>query len=169
MKHDKLVEPLLGGYCDKAFIQLLRRIAPTFRPEERTLDPVLKANEPFINARQWGIIELDDSTTVLVASVQVNRALTSRSGKRQQYALCKRILKVHGHNAAIVAFYDAQGCFRLSLVTVVYHGVRRSFSAFRRHTFFVAPDLPNKRVLTKDRYKLTSQSFKPSLLMQITI
>ncbi len=145
MHYDDFVRPLSEeGYTVNAFVRLLRRIAPTFRPARVPLDFALRNDEPFFEAHQLGVIELDDASSVLVAEVRVKGELTARSSKRRQYDLAKRVLKADHHNAGIFAFHDDAGCFRLSLVTVTYHGTRRQFSTFRRYTFFVDPDLPNK-------------------------
>ena len=128
---------------------MLRRIAPTFRPAypHEPLDAFIQEGQPFDSAQRLGVIEFPSAETLLVASVHVREKLTARSGRRQQYELAKRILKAENHNAAIFAFYDDERRFRLSLVTVAYHGTRREFSTYRRYTFFVAPDLPNKTFL----------------------
>ena len=144
MSHETLIRTLSQGYADNKLTHLLRRIAPTFRPGDEPLDFALRENEPFSQARQLGTIAFDDATTVLVAAVRVEGELTARTSKRRQYDLAKRVLKATHHNAGIFAFHDDAGRFRLSLVTVTYHGTRRQFSTYRRYTFFVDPDLPNK-------------------------
>ena len=109
-----------------------------------SLDGFLNAEMPFDQAKQLGVIELPNAQTVLVGVVHVDSELTSRSSKKIQYELGKRILKADNHNAGIFAFHDDAGRFRLSLITITYHGTRRQFSTFRRYTFFVDPTLPNK-------------------------
>ena len=66
MSHDALVTPLLKGYGDDKLVRLLRRIAPTFRPAEDDLPFALRRDERFQRARQLGVIELDDATTVVI-------------------------------------------------------------------------------------------------------
>jgi len=145
MKRDNLVKQFINeGYSDDKLVRLMRQIAPAFRYEEDTLDFALQDGYPFENVTQLGIIELDNITSVIVASAKARGELTERSSKRKQYELAKRILKATNHNAGIFAFYDDKGRFRLSLVTVTYHGTRRQFSTYRRYTFFVDPELPNK-------------------------
>ncbi len=143
MDNRHLVKNLVSSFDPDKFTNLLRRIAPAFRPEAAPLDDLVK-EDWFDDARQLGIISLPDSQTVLIASVHVSRELTSRSGKKTQYELGKRILKSGNHNAGIFAFFDDDGHFRLSLITVTYSGTRRQFSTFRRYTYFIDPTLPNK-------------------------
>ncbi len=144
MNKIKQLTSLTKDFTPQKLLSFLRLIAPGLRPQKLPLSYLLKADSPFDTAEQIGVIELPETNTVIVATVHVKDELTNRSGKRKQYELAKRILKDRNHNAGIFAFYDDNGRFRLSLVTVTYHGTRRRFSTFRRHTFFVDPDLPNK-------------------------
>ncbi len=140
-----------NNLCKKFTIEqltnLLRLVAPDFRPRRGFLDDHFKVDETFDKAEQIGTIEFSDSRTVIVGAVRTQDDLTARSGKLKQYNLAKSILKSGNHNAGIFAFYDSGGRFRFSLITVTYHGTRRQFSTFRRYTFFVDPELPNKTFL----------------------
>ncbi len=138
------VQRLITSFSPQQLTTFLRQKAPSFRPISENLANYLNRDDAFDQAMKMGVIELPHSQTVLVGAVHVSDELTARSSKRKQYELVKRILKDSNHNAAIFAFYDRAGRFRLSLVTVSYHGTRRQFSTFRRYTFFVDPALPNK-------------------------
>jgi hypothetical protein len=138
---------LCRAFSPEKLKNLFRRAAPGFRPEGRSLADYLKEDASFDAAEQVGILELPDAKTVIVGVVHTRGELTARSSRRKQYDLAKAILRAGNHNAGIFAFYDDAGRFRFSLVTVTYHGTRRQFSTYRRHTFFVVPDLPNKTFL----------------------
>jgi len=138
------VQKLIESFSPQQLTTFLRQNAPSFRPISENLANYLNGDDAFDQAVKIGVIELPHSQTVLVGAVHVSDELTGRSSKRKQYELVKRILRYSNHNASIFAFYDKAGRFRLSLVTVSYHGTHRQFSTFRRYTFFVDPDLPNK-------------------------
>lgn len=138
---------LCKSFTLKRLINLLRLTAPDFMPQSDSLSSYLRDSERFSMAEQIGVIEYTDAQTVIAGAVQVKGELTDRSSKREQYDLAKRILKSGNHNAGIFIFYDDASCFRLSLITVAYHGMQRQFSSYRRHTFFVDPRLPNKTFL----------------------
>ncbi len=138
------LQTLIQAFTPEALTGYLRVAALTFRPQSVSLDAYLQEGMPFDEAQQLGVIELADAQTVLVAAVHTPRELTSRSGKKVQYDLAKALIKAHDSNAGLLAFYDDAGHFRFSLVTAHYYGTRRQFSNFRRYTFFVAPDAPNK-------------------------
>ncbi len=151
MDNSGIIKDLIAGFEPNKLTNLLRRIAPDFRPAAQQLGDFIQEGSPFATAGQLGVIELANTSTVLVAAVHVLGALARRSSKRKQYELAKRILKDGNHNAGIFAFYGDGGHFRLSLVTIAYHGTQRKFSAFRRYTFFVDPALPNKTFLQQMR------------------
>ncbi|RMH71677.1 MAG: hypothetical protein D6675_06275, partial [Gemmatimonadetes bacterium] len=149
MDNRSIIKPLIEGFSSERLSNLLRRIAPAFRPDTKLLDDFIQDDWPFDSAQKLGVIELPGSQTILVGVVHVARELTSRSSKKTQYELGKRILKAYNSNGGIFAFYDDNGRFRLSLITVTYSGTRRQFSTFRRYTFFVEPELPNKTFINQ--------------------
>jgi len=151
MDNLNLIQTLIDSFSPQVLTNVLRHIAPGFRPVKASLDQFIAEAHPFDKAEQLGIIELPKTSTVLIVTVNVENELTVRSSKRKQYELAKRILKDGNHNAGIFAFYDKAGRFRLSLVTITYHGTRRQFSAFRRYTFYVDPTLPNKTFIQQFR------------------
>ena len=138
---------LCRAFSPENLKNLFRRAAPGFRSGGRSLANYLKEDVSFDAAEQIGILELPAAQTVIIGAVHTRGELTARSSRRKQYDLAKAILRAGNHNAGIFAFYDDAGRFRFSLITVTYHGTRRQFSTYRRHTFFVAPDLPNKTFL----------------------
>lgn len=98
----------------------------------------------FDTVTKAGEIVYDDSRRLLVVTAHTHNELTSRSGRRRQYDLAKRILKTQFYDAGIFVFYDDGGRFRFSLVVAQYLGARREFTNYRRYTYFVTPELPNK-------------------------
>jgi hypothetical protein len=138
---------LCKGFANELLINLLRHVAPSFRPVRTPIKKSPQEDGSFGRAEQIGVVEFSDGKTLIIGTVYVQKELTARTGKRKQYDLAKRILKSGNHNAGIFAFYDNAGCFRFSLITVTYHGTKRQFSTFRRYTFFVDPELPNKTFL----------------------
>jgi len=137
------IQNIIRDFSPQKLASFIRQRATLFKPANDTLDAFLE-KEAFDRAEQIGLIEFPNSQSLIVAAIHVADTVTARSSKRKQYELAKRILKAGNHNAGIFAFYDDGGRFRLSLVTITYHGTKRQFSSFRRYTFFVDPHLPNK-------------------------
>ena len=142
---------LCGEFSPEKLKSILRRAADNFRPGDASLASFIQdEDEIFDNTVQLGVIDYSNVQTVVVGAVHVRDELTERSSRRRQYEFVKRVLRDHSrhnHNAGIFAFYDDNRRFRLSLVTRTYHGTRQQFSYFKRQTFFVDSDLPNKTFL----------------------
>lgn len=122
----------------------------SFRPSKDDYSHYADETSPHLQEiSKLGEIEFDGSQRLVVVAAKSERELTSRSGKKRQYDLAKKILKTEFLDAGIFVFYDSAGHFRFSLVVVNYSGRTRSFSNFRRYTYFVSPDLPNKTFLNQ--------------------
>lgn len=125
----------------------LRAAAGNFRPMTEDYNHFIDndgAVGGFDALTKVGEIVYDDSRRLLAIAAHTHNELTSRSGRRRQYDLAKRMLKTQFYDAGIFVFYDDGGRFRFSLVVAQYLGARREFTNYRRYTYFVAPDLPNK-------------------------
>lgn len=96
-----------------------------------------------------GEIDFNDAERLIIIAAKNEKELTTKTGKKQQYELARKILKAEYFDAGIFVFYDETGHFRFSLVVATYSGTSRKFSNFRRYTFFVSPDLPNKTFLNQ--------------------
>lgn len=81
----------------------------------------------------------ENGDELIVVSCRQSIELTSKTGKKAQYEIAKKILKQNNNDAGIFVFYDETGNFRFSLVTVDYIGAKRNFSDFRRYTYYVDP------------------------------
>jgi hypothetical protein len=108
-------------------------------------------NDYFSDCKLIGDIEFrKDGQKVLVISIKVLKELSERSSRKAQYTLAKKILKDQGvFDAGIFIFYDSNGCFRFSLVHEYHLGTKRTFSNFKRYTYFVGPSFTNKTFLSQ--------------------
>ncbi len=106
-----------------------------------------KEDSQFSSIHKIGDIEFDDITRMVVVTALVKKELSDRSGKKNQYDLACKIVKQGKYDAGLFIFYDKSGHFRLSLVQAQYKGNRRTFTTYRRYTYYVSPDLPNKTFL----------------------
>ena len=82
---------------------------------------------------------------VLVVTARIHGELSERASRKKQYDIAKKILKHYqSFPAGIFVFYDDNGNFRFSLVVSDYEGNKRTFSHFKRYTYFVSPSHTNK-------------------------
>ncbi|MEX1247046.1 MAG: DNA methyltransferase [Anaerolineales bacterium] len=142
------LETLIKSFSPQNLVAFIRAASGTFKPMEENLTRFLAQDLSFKDLRQMGRIEFNDIQRLLVASCRVEKELTSRSSKRAQYDLIKRVLKQgERFDGGLFAFFDANGHFRLSLVLVHAVGTRREFTSYRRYTYFVSPEGNNRTFL----------------------
>jgi hypothetical protein len=144
MDTQPLLQHLIDSFSPQRLITFFRAASGQFRPETQDFSHYLKEDQTFTLLEKTGEISFEDGQRLLVAVARLEKELTTRSGKKYQYELAKNILKKESYDAGIFIFYDDTGYFRFSLVTALYMGTKRAYSDYRRQTYFVSPDLPNK-------------------------
>lgn len=111
----------------------------------------------FLVVSTLGKLAFDDGTACDIFMIQVSRSLTERASRRKQFDKATDIIKQENTQAGLFIFCDELHSFRLSLVYPVYKGTKRAFSNYRRHSFYVSGDLPNKTYLLQlNKHKLNS-------------
>lgn len=98
-----------------------------FKPQSLDLSFYLNDSYPDLSElKKIGDIDFSEAERLIVISCRSEKELTSRSGKRRQYDLAKKILKDEKYDAGIFIFYDNAGHFRFSLVVAHYTGTKRT-------------------------------------------
>lgn len=98
----------------------------------------------FSDFQKLGEIKFDDGNKLVVTTSRVSGDLSERSGKKAQYEKAKKILKELAlYDAGFYIFHDDAGSFRFSLVYGQAEGIKKSWSNFRRFTYFVSKDQTN--------------------------
>lgn len=107
-------------------------------------------DEDFSSVCTIGRLEFEDQydddfkTKCGIYLIKVDRALTERSSRKKQFDKATTIIRQEYTQGGIFVFYDYAHSFRLSLVYPVYKGTKRTFSNYRRHSFYVSEGLANK-------------------------
>ena len=102
-------------------------------------------DEGFSDFQKLGEIRFDSGDKLVITSSLVSGDLSERFGKKAQYEKAKKILKeLAVYDAGFFIFHDDTGNFRFSLVYAHFQGTKRTFSNFRRFTYFVSKDQTNK-------------------------
>jgi Type II restriction enzyme, methylase subunits len=95
--------------------------------------------------RQVAYKELEDIKNFKAYAIELKENITERSSKKRQFEIAKEILKANDLIAGLFVFYPQEGkSFRFSLVFTEPYGTRREYSPYKRYTYFVSPELPNK-------------------------
>jgi adenine-specific DNA-methyltransferase len=104
-----------------------------------------KLKEHVRSIRQVADKELEDIGNFNVYAIELKENITERSSKKRQFEIAKEILKADQLIAGLFVFYPQEGkSFRFSLVFTEPYGTRRKYSPYKRYTYFVSPELPNK-------------------------
>lgn len=140
------MDQLINSISPASITAFFRKKAQKFRPETHSLDDLIpdQLSAEFQELQSLGTIAYSDSEEVIILSCRYTGELTSRSSKRKQYEISKKVLKDEFKDAAIFVFFDKAGRFRFSFVRANYAGGKRDWSTWKRFTYFVRPDKPNK-------------------------
>jgi adenine-specific DNA-methyltransferase len=105
-----------------------------------------KLKEHVRSIRQSAYKELEDIGKFKAYAIELKENITERSSKKRQFEIAKEILKSPPlATAGLFVFYPQEGkSFRFSLVFTEPYGTRREYSPYKRYTYFVSPELPNK-------------------------
>jgi hypothetical protein len=108
-------------------------------------------NENFRSINHLGNIELEDQSEIIVCTIETKSMLSEKSGKKTQYEIAKKVLKQElRYKAGFFIFHDEKKDFRLSLVyDIPEGGGKRSWSNFRRYTYYVSKDQTNNTFINQ--------------------
>jgi len=116
----------------------------SFRPEKEDLRDLLPEEDErkFTELTKHDAVELADHDELVVFSCNYDGELSSRSSKKKQYDIAKKILKYEFKDAAIFIFYDNFAKFCVSFIRTNYSGAKRDYSTWKRYTYFIDPEKP---------------------------
>ena len=141
----EILRKIINDFNLEDFVYFFRRKNENFKPIEEYKEEY--EDENFSDCFFLGEITFENGKKLLIYALKVKNNLTERSGKRAQNEKGKQILKRENADAGIFIFYDDNKSFRFSLIYAIYKGTKRSWSGFRRYTYFVSPDEPNRTFL----------------------
>jgi hypothetical protein len=93
--------------------------------------------------KEIGRIRLKQEADLVVFAIKIDN-LTERTSKKNQFDIAKRLLDKYLKFYGLFVFYDDNKNFRLSFVFKTTHGTKAKYSHYKRFTFYVNPNLPNK-------------------------
>ncbi len=145
MQTKELVEEIFANpeNINEIFIEYFEEKNYSFKPKEEII-PIEKHLDRFEKPLLIGELELDDGNKLEFYTIKIKENLTEKSSKRQQYEIARDLLKLNSTDAGIFIFYDKDGNFRLSFVYAEYKGTKREFSHYKRYTYYVSKDQPNR-------------------------
>jgi len=145
-----LLKKCIDEFSKENLVNVFRRICPKYSYQEENYSHYLdKYAEKIKSLQKLGSAEDDEASRLLFFMGEIKGLYSSQTGKKMQYELAKEILKAENYDAGLFAFYDSAGNFRFSLVHALYSGKKRSFNNFRRYTYLVLKNTPNKTFLNQ--------------------
>lgn len=100
-------------------------------------------DDVFNSVIKLGVLDLPEGNLVSVFLVRSSQQLNERSYRKKQFNKSVDILKEENTQAGLFVFFDADYSFRLSLVFSVFKGTKRSFSSYKRFSYFISADTPH--------------------------
>ncbi len=140
MDNRSLLEKLSHSFSQDELVSFLRAASGRFKPEKADYNHFLQTATVLKDLQKLGSITFDDQRKLIVLTGQLEKELTSQSGKLRQYEIAKKVLRDEKWDTGIFLFHDNKGNFRFSWITAQYAGIKREFSSFKRYTYFVSPE-----------------------------
>lgn len=143
----EILKSIIDEFEPEKFIRFFREKNRDFKPR---IDELFSYNDDvFSNCIRIGKIDFQGGENMIVCSLNTDKSLTERSGKKSQYEKGKKILKETQSDSGIFIFFDNAGNFRFSLIYANYLGNKRDWSTFKRFTYFVCKDYTNKTFIQR--------------------
>ncbi len=142
------IEQLIDSFSIETLEQFFRQKLSSFRSDNEDymylFDDDDEINDKYEDIAKLGEADLDNTDNLIVIAAKSLFPLTTKTGKKRQFEIAKKILKEENKDAAFFIFYDVEGNFRFSFIRVNFSGSRRNYTDFKRFTYFVSPQQTNK-------------------------
>lgn len=147
------IKILIENFSITNLKDFFREEITTFKPDEENYEYLFDDNEyiseNYEDIKKIGEADLTNTDDLLVITAKSLSHITSRTGKKRQFEIAKKILKEENKDAAFFVFHDDDGNFRFSLIRVNFLGTKRDFTDFKRYTYFVSPKQTNKTFINQ--------------------
>ena len=140
-----LIEPLARGFSLEGLKKFLSHKNFTEKEEEISIDLSGDLNDSVLSIKYVADKGLEDVKHFRVYAIKLKEEINERSSKKRQFQIAKDILRAYSLSAGLFIFYTEEGKpFRFSLVFREAYGTKAVYSPYKRYTYFVSPEFPNK-------------------------
>lgn len=137
-----MIDKLIESFSLNALENFIQSKNPSFKSNAEDYNSFFEGNvdvqDSFTDIQKLGEAEVENFGSLAVITAEAKTSLTERSGKKIQFEIAKKILKYAGADAAIFVFYDAEGNFRFSYINTNFEGNKRTYTSFKRYTYYVS-------------------------------
>jgi hypothetical protein len=95
----------------------------------------------FTHIFNQGELKFKNGERVAVYIVSVTKELTERGCRKKQFDKAKDIIEKENTTAGLFFFYDSAAKVRFSFVFPIYEGVKRKWNHFKRHSYYLIPNV----------------------------
>lgn len=141
-----MLNTLIQEFSTENLNAFLRSKMSSYATENENLDYIFNDNlyEKYESVTKLGEASISKDDKLIVIASKTNEALTERTGKKNQYEIAKKVLREEFADASLFIFYDDKGSFRFSFVKANYFGTKRTFTEFKRYTYYVSKEQTNR-------------------------
>ena len=140
-----MIDLLISSFSNLNLVNFLINQNSSFVDYEEDLSDIVSDFEEFDSLIKLGEIEYGNTDKLMVFTCEFQGELTSRSSKKAQYEIAKKVMKEDFKDGAVFVFYDQVGKFRFSFIRRNYGDKNQKFTPWKRYTYFVEPDAKTNR------------------------
>lgn len=140
-----MIDKLISDFSNNQLSNFLRNNNSSFVDYLEDFSELISDNEKFTNLYKLGEIEYNNTDKLIVFTCMFIGELTSRSARKTQFELAKKVLKEDFNDGAVFVFYDKAGRFRFSFIRRNYGDRKQKYTPWKRYTYFVEPDAATNR------------------------
>jgi hypothetical protein len=150
MSQRDLLKDLTKNFTYEQLTRFFRNISLDFKPVSEDLTSQIDRDPDFIRSiKKIGEITFEDERRLVIVTSQLQGEITERTSKIKQFDIGWKYLKREFYDAGIFVFRDDRGHFRFSLIVTKYSGNKRTHTPFRRYTYYIDPEKPNKTFINQ--------------------
>lgn len=140
-----MIDQLISDFSNKQLTKFLRYKNSSFVDYQEDFTHIISDYEKFDNLIKLGEIEYENTDKLIVFTCMFKGELTSRSARKTQFELAKKVLKEDFNDGAVFVFYNQAGRFRFSFIRRNYGDRIQKYTPWKRYTYFVEPDAATNR------------------------
>ena len=111
-----MIDKLISDFSNNQLSNFLRNNNSSFVDYLEDFSELISDNEKFTNLYKLGEIEYNNTDKLIVFTCMFIGELTSRSARKTQFELAKKVLKEDFNDGAVFVFYNQAGRFRFSFI-----------------------------------------------------
>lgn len=144
-----MIDTVISSFSNAHLMHFISRQNSAFVEYQQDLSDLIVGFEKFDHLVKLGEIDYENTDKFLVFTCKYKGELTSRSSRKNQYQVAKKVLKEDFKDGAVFVFYDEVGRFRFSFIRRNFGDKTNKYTPWKRYTYFVEPDAKTNRTFVE--------------------